>query len=69
MYLLIEKNSDSIHRFLLSVVFNLSIFVCMGFNAIINTFLGHFKGSQSFKDLPRCNNQSFHQIFASSFPT
>ena len=30
-------------------------------------FLGHFKGSQSFKDLPGCHNQCFPQIFASNW--
>ena len=30
-------------------------------------FLGHFKGSQSFKDLPWCHNQCFPQIFANNW--
>ena len=47
--------------FLVSVVCNLFIFVCMGFNTIIST-LGHFK----VKDLPGCHNQCFPQIFASN---
>ena len=56
----------SIHKFLLSAtclflsVWGLTPLLAMA-------FLGHFKGSQSFKDLPGCHNQCFPQIFASNW--